>query len=223
MKLVVKIVLLLLVLQSCQSMFFRYESKKNQTLKPNYNSSDTLKVSEFVLCYTLSQAYENTKLDFSGGVDMDSIYSKFRVSFKKLNLPIIFPNYRAEKNHCNEFCLEMKYLKINEYIIDFIKSIPNIEEHKYRLIPIIFVDDTYRKHVYMSGGVWGGGDYIKQMDIKIMISIMKGDEIMYLSSAIYLGETYHTADINDRRTKVEQKHWDKLVELVMRDYIKRLK
>jgi len=56
-----------------------------------------------------------------------------------------------------------------------------------------------------------------------LILVIDGDEIIYLRSAKHFGKAYPSIDEKEKLTNIEQKHWDNLVELAMRDYIKRMK
>jgi len=56
-----------------------------------------------------------------------------------------------------------------------------------------------------------------------MIYFIENDEIIYLKSAWFGPVSSETATYDEEPPKkLEQEHWDRLVRLVMSDYIKRL-
>jgi hypothetical protein len=200
---------------------YRFDYKRQHIVVPNYNSADTLLLSGYVLCNSLRNDNKlNSEVDFGEGVNLDSVFDIFKTSISKLNLPIKF--YENE-NRCDSSFRANWRMKIDETNSNISRVKVIDTSNVIQIIPVVHLTNFYQKHIYVSGGVFGGGHYIKQTILRVMIYVVKGDEIIYLKSAKYFGETYHSNNPKETRTNLEQEHWDKLVELVMRDYIKRLK
>jgi len=204
----------------CSCKRYRFHNKQQHVINTRYEKGDTLLMSGYVLCNTLRNSYKLKKeQEFEEYINLDSIFDIFQSSLTKLNLPIKFSE---NKNGCDSLFRANWRMKIDETNKNIAK-LKTGNKDIVQLIPVVHVTNFYQKHVYVQNGLFGGGHYIKQTILELMIYVIKGEEVLYLRSGTYFGKSYLSYDPKDTRTNLEQEHWDKLVELVMRDYINRLK
>jgi hypothetical protein len=218
------IVLLLIGLQACSP---RLDSKKQHISKKQY-SKDSLAIVDYGLCISLI-GYPNTmslkgrqydQSEFSIHFDHDSIFVHFLNALSMLDIPI------SKENQQNSFCDSGLYRNYNMDIrkIDFNQIKANNKNKGLTLVPILYLNSSHEKamHFSLSGGA-SGGQYLKQTVLTIVIVILDGEEIIYLSSGKYFGKSYDSWNEKDPNANMTQMHWDKLVAMVMKDYLKRVK
>jgi hypothetical protein len=221
---IVVCILILIGIKGCSP---RLDFKKQHISKKEYKR-DTLFISDYSVCVSLSNSFHTLSLrnrqydekEFSIFFNKDSIFNHFTNALTLLNIPFKI------RNSSNNFCDSALYVnwRMNIKKIDFEKIKKNNKNDGLTLVPIIYLDNHHRTNTYMtSGGVIGGGELKKQTILTVLVVIIDGEEIIYLSSGKHFGKEYEALDVKDTRTYIKQEHWDKLVELVMRDYIKRMK
>jgi hypothetical protein len=155
--------------------------------------------------------------DYGFNFNHDSIISNFSISLNQLDLNYIKSDIQISL--CDSNLYSNYRMLINSINTDNLKSIG--ASNGFRILPIVYLDNRYRRFAVVgSSGTFTGGHYVKQTVLRLLILIIDGDEIIYLRSAKYFGDEIHTSDPKEKYSAIEQKHWDKLVELVMRDYIK---
>ena len=208
----------LMIVSGCQHL--RLTQKRDHVLKRAYDWSDTLHLSDFVLCNTLRNEWNLKKeQEFDKEIDLDSVLMVFQSALMKLNLPLEISN---GENSCGSAFRENWRMKIPENNQN-IHGISEREKGRLQIIPVIHLNSGYKRHRYIAGGLPGGGYFIKRTILWLTIYVLDGDDIVFLRAGAYFGETYYTYNKGDTRTNLTQEHWDDLVELVMRDYVARLR
>ena len=210
------ITFVVVTISSCAST--RLINKKDHLIKKSY-THDTLFLSDYIACYGLRNTF-GTEVIPSFPFNKDSLFNHFEISLKRLGLNINVS--KINQNKCDSiFHLDWR-MKINKINKEKIKTIA--QNRNFTIIPFIYFDDYYRRYIYFSsGGVAGGGGYIKKPFLKLIIFILKDKEIIYISNSVHVAKSYHTSSKDNMLSTRKQEHWDNLVELAMRDYIKRMK
>jgi hypothetical protein len=208
--------LAILFLCSCASQ--RLDGKRHHIVKKSY-PIDTILISDYISCYGLRNTIgiESTPPTL---FNKDSLFNHFEIALK--NTDLVFKMDDNNLNQCDSIFHSYWAMKINQVDKKKIKSLTTGKN--LTLVPFIYFDDYYRKYIYFSStGVAGGGGYIKKPYLKMIVFLLDGDNIIYARSAIHFGKGHHVNEKEDIDKVISQDHWDKLVELVMKDYIKRLK
>jgi hypothetical protein len=201
-----------ITLASCKAL--RYYKPRNHVVNTAYLRTDTMIISQVALCNTLINEFRyNHPEPFDSEFNSDSIFHVFLSSLERLRLPV-----KLDDIHyiCDSTFTQLWRLDPDR-IVPELDKFRSKDEQTIQLIPVLHVAHGYRKHIYMSQGLAGGGHYIKQALPKILIYVIRGEEILYLRTAQFFGPTYHSYDERETRTDLEQEHWDRLVELVFRD------
>ena len=222
------------ILSGCNK--YSYHNRIHRVVNKKYEQ-DTLRISKHILCiglykisfsfWEIGQSHKlDDKSDFQTFFDTDSLYNAFKNSMEKVNktTPVQYANSDAI-NYCDDNFLEKKKLKFRHFDIDRILDIIGDTKGETVLFPAIFIENNYRNE--SSGRIGSGvsvdaGYYIKSLSLKIMILIVKDNEIIYLRTGLYVSDKYYTYDKRNKTMLLEQENWDNLVKLVMKDYIKRL-
>jgi len=206
----------------------RLDFRKHHVVQQIYEN-EKITLSNYFLCvgltnnhntYSFRKAILHSQEEFGDLFNRDSIFNYFTSAISKLDILVALSD--SAKGFCDNSFYENARMKIDKLDMNRIKDIAR--DSGLVLVPVIYLDNQYTQHVYMgSSGVAGGGAYIKQTIVRVLIVMLDGDKVVYLSSAQHFGETYESIDIKDKRNNIEQEHWDKLVEKAMENYIKRLK
>jgi hypothetical protein len=212
------ILVIFMVFIGCSPNKYKITNKKAQIVKNSYSSSDTILFQNFILCNNINTLFNNKKLK----INEDSVLNIFFASVEKSGVTFVHKNKGS--NFCDEEFHKNKLIKVKNIskskIIEISK--PN---NTLKAVPFIYINNRSLKHLYFtSKGIPGGGEYLRDTFLNIIIYFIKDNEIIYLKSAWYGPVSSETALPDEAPPKkLEQEHWDKLVELVMRDYIKRMK
>jgi hypothetical protein len=212
------------IFYSCTPTYRITSKTKHEIAKDNYTVVDTILLSNYIFC--MNYADRNLWKDKikMQPMENDSIFEMFDKALQKLNLNVV-----VEKNinHCDTVLDFIFPLKVEKIDTNRIKSIASHINKKNILIlfPIIHSNNITQKAMMVtSKGIPDGGYFMRDTFLNIAIYLIKDDEIIYLKSARYGSVSSETASPDEEPPKkLEQQHWDKLVELVMRDYIKRMK
>jgi hypothetical protein len=155
-------------------------------------------------------------------VNKDSVFDIFTSSLSKLPLNIEFD--KEISFHCDSSFFYNKLKKMTEIDMDFILKLATKNPNKVRLVPFIYLytSDMNFVSVTASGGADAGS--MRSFFSGLVTFVVKDGNIIYARMFNLTGEKgeFYSDGSVDANT-IEQKHWDKLVELTMRDYIKRLK
>jgi hypothetical protein len=223
------IVIALEMLSSCTT---RYESwqKKSQIIKREYGYNNIqFSIEDIIICNNYKKGLWSNVQKIE--INVDSIVEIFRASLNKINFHVSFSNNL--KFHCDSL-FEPSNSNIRMITMDEnkITELSKINPNRFKLIPFIRLnnfDVTFISPTASSGSPAGGMK--RHSRVGVVIYLFDNDELIYLRMYNFSGKVINVyedehGNILDEDTDkpvkstIEQKHWDKLVELVMRDYIK---
>jgi hypothetical protein len=201
----------------CSPNKFKLTNKRHHTAQKQYSQHNKIYIENYILCNNLARLFRNEIVP----IEEDSILNIFSEALNQLNLPTVI-NYNV--NHCDSSFHANRRLKIKKIDDEELKKIADTNEDKIVMLPIVYIDNISMKHSYVtSSGIPGGGTYLRDSFLKIAIYLIKNNEIVYMKSARFGPVSSETATYYEEPPKkLEQEHWDRLVRLVMSDYIKRL-
>jgi hypothetical protein len=194
----------------------RFVFKKYHYVKNSY-PLDTVFVADYISCYSLRSILHQKKFQ-KIKFNSDSLFIHFKIALK--NTGLLTKINEINKNHCDS--VFHSNFKINLKKIDKEKINQVSKDKNLILVPLIYFDDTYRYSSYVTAGGSGGGGLIKCTYLKMAIYLFKGEDLVYVRSGIHFGRDYYPDNIEEIQKGITQEKWDKLVNLVMRDYINRL-
>jgi len=218
---------LMLFFNNCMPKRYKITSThRTEVVKNNYSINDSLFLSNLIFCN--NRGYRSLWMEdikMQAVVETDTFFDIFYKSISNLNLPLIV---KEPINHCDtilDYIFPLKVEKIDVNRINEILSQSTTDRNKLIIFPIIHIDNITQRAVFVSSiGMPGGGYYMRDILLKLAIYIIKNNEIIYLKSARYGPVSSETATPEEEPPlKLKQKHWDNLVALAMRDYIKRMK
>ena len=212
-----------LLFSSCVK-YYKYTNRFRKITKSNYSFIDTVYVKDYILCNSLRNINKNFFYPKGGEVvpiNEDSVLAHFENAFNKLNIFVQFDTVR--NNNCdNEFHenVLIRDRKINhKKIIEISKK----SKRELVLVPYIYIDNIYENQIYfLSSGVPAGGDLVRNSYLNLGIYVLQNDKIIYFRSAHHFTISSHE-DFEEEPKRQTQENWDKLVKMVMSDYIERLK
>jgi len=208
------IFLLLTLFFSCKNHWYRVSNKKNHITNGNYDRNDTLLLKDYIVCNNLRGVWGNESVL----INQDSILEIFVSSLEKLDLVVA---NRGGKGVCDTSFFSNPNLKYKNLNYDFISEIGLSEESEIVLVPVIYLDNTFLKSTYFtSTGIRGGGGYNKSTALRIGIFLFKESNVIYFKSMHFFSDGVHVSDRSHPIRNVNQEHWDKLVELIMWDYMR---
>ena len=213
--------ILFLFLLGCRD--YRVTNRRYSVVK-NYSKSNIC-IQNYILCNNTRNVWNIVELEGKNlELNTDSVFNVFKSAISKLELDIIIKDFN--NNYCTNSFHSNHHLKIKNIDKEAILEVARYcTDAELILVPVIYLDNLYQRHIYFSSkGVPGGGYYMRDTFLNMVVYIVKNDEIIYLKSARFGPVSSETATPDeDPPKKLTQENWDKLVELVMRDYIKRLK
>ena len=227
------ILLLFLVLTGCT---YRYHGRIHHIVKKKYEP-ETLYIPNYIFCVGLYRESlsmweigklpkHDDEIDFHNYFDTDSIFKSFLFTLDRMKIPVNIKLNSLNTNYCDETFLKRRKTRFKDYQLERILEIIGDTQGKTILFPVIFLENRYRSKAsgkIIGGEVMGGGGlYIKQFLLNILVLVVQDNEIVYMRAGHYFGDTYYTGNKQNPTLFLEQKHWDRLVKLVMKDYIKRL-
>lgn len=224
MKHTVFLLLLACITSSC---LIRFRYKNNPTGWSELSDlsglgSDTVFVKNYFLC----KRYTDGFFDLAGKqaeIDEDSAMSFFRAAMEKQPIHIVF---EAEgKSYCESSLASNRRLNQEGIDLAVIREWGQVQDDgKLRMVPIILIEFLFRNHVFGTPAGFDGGGMIRDIGLKIQPFVFKGEELIFTKGMVYISDTELLQYLDDEApvTTLEQKHWDELVRLIMKPYVKRL-
>lgn len=221
MRKVILFIFTLILVSSCVK-YYKYTNRFRKITEKNYSLTDTIYVKDFILCNNSRDM--NKLLNPIGDVvpiNEDSVLSIFKNAVSKLGASIEF--IPMGENHCDYDFHRNHHLSFRKMNIEKIMKIGNNLSGKTVLLPVIYIENLYENQIYfLSSGVPAGGDLIRNSYLKIAMFILQDEEVIYFRSAKH-GTISSHEDFEEEPKRQTQENWDKLVKMVMSDYIERLK
>jgi len=210
------LLIIILLFGGCSPNKFMFRNKSQHIILKSYEKIEEIYLEHYVICNNINRLTKNEVAE----INEDSVLNIFSAALKKSNIKIIINSKENLCDSTSHFNVPVKLSKIDN---DKITSISN-PDSTLKLFPVIYINNRSLKHLYFtSNGIPGGGEYLRDTFLTIVIYLIKNNEIIYLKSARYGPVSSETATYDEEPPKkLEQEHWDRLVRLVMSDYIKRL-
>ncbi|MCH6198839.1 hypothetical protein MMU07_04575 [Aquiflexum sp. LQ15W] len=223
----IRIVLLFALSVSCTpNDVFHKKSRGKWITKKSYDLGDTIIVNNFGLYNTRNEVLLiANKEPFP--VNKDSLLAIFQKSLSTLGLSrleISFKDNLIDSSLFRQYAIRMKHLE-DSYVSSFVK----FSKHNTVLVPLIYADNQYQFTGYFtSGGAFGSSGWNAITWLHLFVFIFQNEEIIYSRHIRYKSDVVW-ADTEEEilavppLAAVRQEHWDELVRLAMKDYIKRVK
>lgn len=208
----------------CYNFYTEVQPRRSIVHDNYYNVDTSFILSDYHICW-FNGRYERTEV--LSREQEDSILTLFNLSASKNGINITFA--KTQTIIASSFCdyslswSTSDLIDTLEFYIDNDKM--KIEDNKNYIVPYISIKDYAQNTSFNTGNV-----YINKFGVAIGVIIIKDIKIVY--SKFYSGD-----GVSDNKEKVtndwpnypsppdvlyEQAHWDTLVGLAMRDYMKRL-
>ncbi len=188
-----------------------------------FGSADTLMINSYVICNSERNIKKNPIIPKGGlvlSINEDSVMTCFQQALEKAKIPVIRnqngTNFCDDEFHRNVL---VKDRKINhQKIIDIAKR---SADNALVLVPVIYVDNVYEYRVIPSpSGFAFGGNIVRNVYLNIAIYIVENEEIVFFRSGWHGTNSNHES-FDEEPIRQTQENWDKLVAMVMSDYLKR--
>jgi hypothetical protein len=194
----------------------RFHFKKYHYVKNSY-PMDTVFVTNYISCYSSRNLFGKEHIN-AEKFNTDSLFTHFEIALK--NTGLLMKINENIKNNCDS--VFHSYYKMNLKKIDQ-EKIKNLSSRSnLTLVPFIYFHEFYRYSSYATSGGSGGGGLVKNTYLKMAIYLFKGEDLVYVRSGTHFGRDYYPDNIEEIQKGITQEKWDKLVNLVMRDYINRV-
>jgi hypothetical protein len=206
---------------------FRRTGRRSNTTYDTYSSKDSLLLRNYVL-YN-SQAYSSFSTESKPvSINADSVMHIVHCSFGKLGVPMLLRVNEGE-NHVDSVFYKDFVIRISKMNSSWIKDIAEEINEKVVIVPVVYIHNRISNTAFISsGGLAGSSGFHVVSFLNLIVFVVKDGE------TIYSRQYMHTSDrtwANSREEAeaippaplVTQEHWDELVRLAMKDYIKRMK
>ena len=191
--------------------------KRLQVRKGAYSVKDTIHISDAILCSIYDKGMFGKLEDFP--VNNDSVFNIFTSSLGKLGL-----NIEVDEGisfHCDSSFFYNKHLRISKINENTVLELATKHPSQVTMIPFIHVYTS--DLLYMSATATGApaGGWKRSHFVGIVVYVVKENRIIYSRMFDFTGRKSEVFS-NENKSTIQQKHWDKLIERVMRDYIKQM-
>jgi hypothetical protein len=187
------------------------------------SGADRLYVKDYIICNSERDIKQNPIIPKGGlvlPINEDSVLACFQLALEKAKLPVLFnrnrDNFCDQEFHRN---VRVRDRKINhQKIIEIAKNSP---DSGLVMVPIIYIDNVYEYRVMPSpSGFAFGGNIVKNVYLSIAIYLVRDEKIVFFRSGRHYTYSNHET-FEEEPKRQTQENWDKLVAMVMRDYLKR--
>jgi len=224
------LILIVISLGSCNAAYYTVLRTHNVKNKEYFGINDTISISHVVLCNGYGEGFSGP-IEFSP-INEDSTMAYFKNALSSTNLNVKFSEQLQYS--CNSYIKKGRdYLQplSQEYLMQLARENP----HRYKIIPVIgyLTSDVDVTSFTLSAGT-PISKLNRYLSLSITVYIFEEDNVVYSKSMFVRPKirpimTDMRGKVFDYRSKkpyvstLEQKHWDKLVEKTMKDFIKRMK
>jgi hypothetical protein len=209
-------ILLILLLSSCFTSL-KTRERRHQVVQKNYDLGDSLHISTVFLCNYNRLGQDSIR---EVRINRDSVFSIFKNSLSKLNLPII---YHDIDYHCDDKLLKNYYMKISKIDTCKILDLTRNKKESVHLTVVLSLEKWDVSNWSFTPRLVPNRQEQRVYYIQLVVFIIKRNTITYSRQFTFCGDVLDIDYLNlDPKTNINQKHWDELVEKTMKDYVKRL-
>jgi hypothetical protein len=205
------LILLLLVMSSCNSVKFFQSEKKHFHFEKIYSNSDSLFLADYIV-YGIS---EKAKHRFKIQLNEDSLFNILKSSFSKQALNIISLDTNTNYDDYSFFSDEyFTYKNFNKSIL--FKSAINYPDKKL-IFPVLL--KYYKQRVHFDPSFFS-------CHITLAVFVVQNCEILYYRQVRHeeiIKTKNHPYEFDDFYIPIPLNKWDELVKEAMQPYIDRLK
>jgi hypothetical protein len=224
-KLILMLVVVLIV-TGCHKEFRRTGRRSNLTLN-TYSLKDSLLLKNYTL-YS-SQAHSSFSVNSKPvPVNDDSVINVIERSFQKVGLPLI-SRVDQGKNHVDSMFYRDFVIRIAKMDESWIKDIAGGQSENVVILPTVYLHNRITNTAFISsGGLAGSSGFHVVSFLNLIVFVVKDGQIIYSRQYMHTSErtwanSREEAEAIPPAPLVTQEHWDELVRLAMKDYIKRMK
>lgn len=217
---------LLVVISGCHREFSKV-SRGSDTTRKEYPRQEPLRIKNYAL-YNAKASLSFDVNSTPSPINGDSLMQVFWESFDKLDLPVEVLLSEGE-NHVDSAFYDDYVIKIRKIDEQWVKDIAGSDTNTLVLVPIIHILTRNAFTGFISsGGLAGSSGFSVQSYIDVVIFIVENGEIIYSRQALHSSDitwanSREEAEAIPAAPLVTKEHWDELVRLAMKDYIKRMK
>jgi hypothetical protein len=191
---------------------------KHQKIHGDYFLEDTIHISNIILCSSYQKGTKGNLEQYS--VDNDSVFSIFSKSLRKLSLNIEIDTEISF--YCDVFLhFYNKHLYMSEINEEVILKLASKRPNRISMVPFIYLHQNDYNYVVVTASGGGDSGNTRAYRAGIALFLVKQDQIIYSRMFNFYarnGDFYPDGSVDP--STIEQKHWDKLVERTMLDYLK---
>jgi hypothetical protein len=221
------IVLLLAFSVSCtpNKHFFK-KSRGKWVTKKSYNAQDVLVLNNYGIYNSINEELLiPNKEPFP--VNKDSLLLVFDKSLNRIGLKNISIEYT---NNIIDSALYLQTaVRIRHFDEIYIDSLAESSPGKIKIVPVVYAHNQYTFAAsFSSGGLFSSNGWFFVTYLSLFVFVIKEDEIIYSRQIQFASDQVWANSKNEilavpPLAAVRQEHWDELVRLAMKDYIKRMK
>jgi len=208
---------LIIILLFCGTSCSKYviTNRCHHIVQKNYSKPDKIVVKDAIICADAGAVFNKTT-----EVNRDSVFDLLLNSLQKLPINIERKN---GNRYCNSQFVKNSKLKFRRFNFQELNSLIGNEEGDF-LIPVINIQFvTFRNMYVTSTGAIGNGGFTKGINLQLAILIFRNDKLIYFKSRVFISDSVTDDNSHQSTNPIQRENWDKLVYLVMEDYIKRIK
>ncbi|MCH6198837.1 hypothetical protein MMU07_04565 [Aquiflexum sp. LQ15W] len=217
----------LCLIQGCAPNDVYYKKSRGKWVtKKSYSLADTLVVKDYALYNSRAKvSLSPEKGPFE--VDKDSLLTVLLSSFKRLGLE----NIKTEigSNVIDSTLYRTQGVRVRHFDDSYINKIAGDTHNCPALVLITYAHNQFAFTGFISsGGMAGSSGYTILTWLSLFVFVVDQNEIVYSRHILYKSDQVW-ADTEEEilavppLAAVRQEHWDELVRLAMKDYIKRMK
>ncbi|MDX2283875.1 MAG: hypothetical protein NW241_06915 [Bacteroidia bacterium] len=211
-----------LLMSSCLIRFSYKEKRKALHYRAEAlpGMEDTLRVQNYFLC----KLYRYGPLDLRGQpveIPADSTWAYFRTALEAQPLRLAFqaPGQAA----CDSVLARNQRLRKGQIDLGEVRAWGQVrDDGRLRLVPIIHIEYLFRSHMYAAGAGFASSGLLRNIFLTTHVYMFRGEELVFSRGMYYIADTEYLDTHEDPVTSLEQKHWNELVRLMLKPYVKEL-
>ncbi len=204
---------------ACSS--FRETNRMGRKTLPHYAKSDTLYLSDYILCYS-RKSPQDELFSYSAKtrvspINEDSVFAILAASFQSLNLPLRIDSVNV--NRCNARFhrnYPPKVWKMKKSIREIARS----TGHPTVVIPFVRLEERW--HIILRGYPNPDANLSTIVLFQLGIFVVSQNEIVYISNYL-LSKDLNYQEHRDTYPVLTQEDWDAMLRAAMGAYMSRLK